>query len=160
MSSNLFLGLDVGTQGTKGLLVDAEERAIVARASASYGLIEGLPPGAAEQHPHTWVDAVRDVARRLLAGRDASRVRGVGVSGQQHGLVLLDARGDVLRPAKLWCDTSTAAEADELSSRFGARVPVGYTASKVLWTARREPDVWARTRTAMLPHDYVNLRLT
>lgn len=160
MTGDLFLGLDVGTQGTKGLLVDTDERAVVARASAAYGLIDGLPAGAAEQHPHTWIDAAREVASTLLADLDGRRVRGVGVSGQQHGLVLLDARGDVLRPAKLWCDTSTAAEADELSARLGARVPVGYTASKVLWTARREPDLWARAHTAMLPHDYVNFRLT
>ena len=158
--TDLFLGLDVGTQGTKGLLVDLDESGVVARASARYGLIEGLPPSAAEQHPHTWIEAVGDVARRVLHGRDRERVRGVGVSGQQHGLVLLDARGDVLRPAKLWCDTSTVEEAAELSRRFGARVPVGYTASKVLWTARREPDLWSRARTAMLPHDYVNFRLT
>jgi D-xylulose kinase len=160
MSRDLFLGLDVGTQGTKGLLVDVEARAIVARASAPYGLLEGLPPGAAEQHPSTWIDAVGSVARRLLAGVDPGRVRGVGVSGQQHGLVLLDARGDVLRPAKLWCDTSTAAEAEELSRRFGARVPVGYTASKVLWTARNEPELWSHARAAMLPHDYIDFRLT
>ncbi len=157
MSRDLFLGLDVGTQGTKGLLVDLEARTVVARASASYGLIGGLPPGSAEQHPKTWIDAVREVASRLAT---KERIRGVGVSGQQHGLVLLDARGEVLRPAKLWCDTSTAAEAEDLSRRFGARVPVGYTASKVLWTARREPDLWSRARTAMLPHDYVNFRLT
>ncbi len=158
----LLLGLDVGTQGTKALLVDAEKCEVVARASASYGLIEGLPPGAAEQHPQTWIAAVRDATSRLFSERpaDRARVAGVGVSGQQHGLVLLDARGEVLRPAKLWCDTSTAAEADELSNRLGRRVPVGYTASKVAWTARREPEIWSRARSVMLPHDYVNFRLT
>src|SRR5260221_716007 len=158
----LLLGLDVGTQGTKALLVDAEKCEVVARASASYGLIEGLPPGAAEQHPQTWIAAVRDATSRLFSERPADRARVArgGVSGQQHGLVLLDARGEVLRPAKLWCDTSTAAEADELSNRLGRRVPVGYTASKVAWTARREPEIWSRARSVMLPHDYVNCRLT
>ena len=162
MPGELFLGLDIGTQGTKGLLVDLERRAVVARASASYGLIEGLPPGAAEQHPDTWIEAARGVAARLFDGRAEvrARVAGVGVSGQQHGLVLLDARGGVLRPAKLWCDTATAAEASELSRRFRRRVPVGYTASKVRWTARAEPELWSRARTAFLPHDYVNFRLT
>jgi len=162
MSVELFLGLDVGTQGTKGLLLDPRARAVVARASASYGLIEGLPPGAAEQHPETWVEAVREVAGRLLAGREVDRARvvGVGVSGQQHGLVALDARGEVLRPAKLWCDRSTADEAAELARRFGGLVPVGYTASKVLWMARREPGLWTRARTVFLPHDYLNFRLT
>jgi len=158
----LFLGLDVGTQGTKGLLVDAERRAVVARASSSYDLIAGLPPGAAEQHPATWIDAVRDVARELLAapGVEAGRVAGVGVSGQQHGLVVLDARGEVVRPAKLWCDTSTANEARELSAAFGHAVPAGFTAPKVAWLARHEPESWARTRSVLLPHDYVNFRLT
>ena len=158
MTGELFLGLDVGTQGTKGVLLDAERGEVVARASSSYGLIGGLPPGACEQHPDTWIEAVREVAARLSADRE--RVAGVGVSGQQHGLVLLDRSGSVLRPAKLWCDTSTAEEARELSDRLGRRVPVGYTASKVLWTARREPEVWARAATALLPHDYVNFRLT
>ena len=162
MTGALFLGLDVGTQGTKGVLVDAERGEVAARASASYGLIEGLPPGAAEQHPRTWIDAVATVAARLLAERGGARerVEGVGVSGQQHGLVLLDRDGAVLRPAKLWCDTSTAGEARELSQRFGRLVPVGYTASKVLWTARREPELWARAASALLPHEYVNFALT
>jgi sugar (pentulose or hexulose) kinase len=73
MPGDLFLGLDVGTQATKALLVDAEKREVVARASASYGLIEGLPPGAAEQHPKTWIDAVREVSSRLFADRSADR---------------------------------------------------------------------------------------
>lgn len=160
--SDLFLGLDVGTQGTKGLLVDAEPRAVAGRASACYGLIQGLPPGAAEQHPDTWIGAAQQVARALFDGRagDRSRVAGIGVSGQQHGLVVLDEHDRVLRPAKLWCDTSTADEAREISALFGRHVPVGYTASKILWTKRREPELWGRARVVLLPHDYVNLRLT
>src|SRR5437867_2408646 len=111
----LFLGFDIGTQGTKGLLLDAATRAVVARAGRAYGLIPGLPPGAAEQAPDTWVQALQEVAAELLAapGVDRARVRGVGVSGQQHGLVVLDAHDRVVRPAKLWCDTTTAAEARE-----------------------------------------------
>src|SRR5687767_8170801 len=117
----LFLGFDVGTQGTKALLVDAERTAIVARAHTSYGLLPGLPPGHAEQHPDTWIDAVRSTARVVLRGVDPSRVAGVGVAGQQHGCVVLDERGAVIRPAKLWCDTATAAEAEALSARLGRR---------------------------------------
>ncbi|MHC4078512.1 MAG: FGGY family carbohydrate kinase, partial [Planctomycetota bacterium] len=156
----LFLGLDVGTQGTKGLLVNGDGR-VVARARKDYGLIQGLPAGAAEQHPETWVDAVQSVAARLLGRQDVDRdsVQGIGVSGQQHGLVALDASGDVVRPAKLWCDTATAAEAEELSARFGRPVPTGFTASKILWLIRHEPDGWRRTRRVMLPHDYINWRL-
>ena len=158
----LVLGLDVGTQGTKGLLVEPESRRVVARAAASYDLIEGLAPGAAEQHPDTWIDAVRDVAGALFAAEPgaAERVAAVGVAGQQHGLVVLDEADRVVRPAKLWCDTETAEEARELSALFGRNVPTGFTASKVRWLAKHEPDAWARTRSVLLPHDYVNFRLT
>ena len=135
---------------------------MVARASRAYDLLPGLPPGAAEQHPDTWIDAVRAVAHELLAadGVRAEAVVGVGVSGQQHGLVALDADDRVVRPAKLWCDTSTADEARALSGMLGRHVPAGFTASKVLWLARHEPDHWARTVRVLLPHDYINLALT
>jgi xylulokinase len=160
--SELYLGFDVGTQSTKALLVDAGSQRVVARASAAYGLIEGLPEGAAEQSPETWIEAARKCSAQLFAGREAMRARvaGVGVSGQQHGLVVLDEEERVVRPAKLWCDTSTADEARELSAALGRHVPAGYTASKILWLARREPERWARVRRVMLPHDYVNFRLT
>lgn len=155
----LFLGLDVGTQGTKALVVD-DEGTILARGRQDYGLIEGLPPGAAEQHPRTWIDAVQVVAAQLWSTVDPKHIRGVGVSGQQHGLVVLDAGGEVVRPAKLWCDTATATEAKELSERFGRPVPTGFTASKILWLMRHEPQNWQRVRRVLLPHDYVNWRLS
>jgi len=154
------IGIDVGTQGTKGLAIDVESAQIVARAGRSYGLIEGLPEGAAEQHPETWLAAVRAVTNELCSGLQAGEVKAVGVSGQQHGLVVLDAAGAVVRPAKLWCDTSTAAEARELSKRLGRVVPTGFTGSKVAWLARHEPENWARVRHVLLPHDYINLQLT
>jgi D-xylulose kinase len=156
----LYLGLDVGTQGTKALVVDVEARAVVARAAHGYGLIEGLAPGAAEQHPDTWWEAVRACCAALARAVDHARVRAVGVSGQQHGCVLLDGARRVLRPAKLWCDTSTADEARELWQRLGRRVPAGFTAPKVLWTKRREPELFARVAHVLLPHDWINLRLT
>jgi xylulokinase len=159
-SGPLVLGLDVGTQGTKALLLDPESGAVVARAGKAYGLLPDLPPGAAEQHPETWIDAVRDATRAVLDRAARGRVAAVGVSGQQHGLVVLDERFDVVRPAKLWCDTSTAPEAAELSRLLERPVPTGYTASKILWLARHEPAAWARVRHVLLPHDYVNLRLT
>ncbi|MBI1817637.1 MAG: xylulokinase [Deltaproteobacteria bacterium] len=157
---SLYLGFDVGTQGTKGVVLDAESHAVVARAGRSYGLIPNLPPGAAEQHPETWVQAVQEVAAELLAGVDRARVRGIGVSGQQHGLVVLDDHDRVVRPAKLWCDTTTAAEAHELSRDLGHAIPAGFTASKMLWLQRHEPEVWKRVRSVLLPHDYLNFRLT
>ena len=156
------LGFDVGTQGTKGIAIDLDAPRVLARAARGYGLIEGLPPGHAEQHPATWIDALRAVAAELLSSGSVARERvvAVGVSGQQHGLVVLDGSGEVIRAAKLWCDTSTAAEARELALAFGRPLPAGYTASKVLWLARHEPERWARTARVLLPHDYVNLRLT
>jgi len=158
----LHLGFDVGTQGAKALLIDSERGDVVARASSAYGLIEGLPPGAAEQHPDTWAEALRALTRDLLATGelDAAELAAIGVSGQQHGCVVLDEQGAVIRPAKLWCDTSTAAEARELSERLGRSVPTGFTASKLLWLARHEPHHYARLRRVLLPHDWVNLQLT
>jgi xylulokinase len=158
--SDLVLGLDVGTQGTKALCLDVERRTIVARAASSYGLIEGLPPGAAEQHPDTWWNAIGSCMEAIGRQVDAGRIRAIGVSGQQHGFVPLDRDRVVIRAAKLWCDTSTAAEARELSERLGRLVPTGYTASKVLWLARHEPASFARLAHVLLPHDWVNLRLT
>jgi xylulokinase len=162
MSRRHYLGLDVGTQGTKGVVLDFERGEVVASASSAYGLIEGLPDGAAEQHPATWEAAIRAVVAQLFAqpGVNAAELAGVGVSGQQHGCVVLDAGGDVIRPAKLWCDTSTADEARELSLTLGRNVPTGFTASKLLWLKRREPEHFARVRRVLLPHEWVNWRLT
>jgi len=156
----LSLGLDVGTQGTKALVVDVERRAILARSSRSYGLIPDLPPGAAEQHPDTWWQAVRECTREVMTRVDARAIRSVGVSGQQHGFVALDSERQVLRPAKLWCDTSTAAEARELTVSLGRHVPAGFTAPKILWLKRHEPACFARLAHVLLPHDWINLRLT
>lgn len=160
MSRDLFLGFDVGTQSTKALLVDAGRGEVVARASHGYGLITGLPPGHAEQHPDTWRDALQATAAEALRGVDPDRVAGIGVSGQQHGCVVLDDRDRVIRPAKLWCDTSTAAEARELSAVLGRAVPAGFTASKLLWLRRHEPAHHARVGSVLLPHDWINFLLT
>lgn len=160
-AQRLVVGIDVGTQGTKAVAVDLDQDKVLARGSAKYDLIAGLPTGAAEQHPNSWADAVQDCLKHIAGqGVDLGHVQAVGVSGQQHGLVLLDEDGAVVRPAKLWCDTSTTKQAEELSERFGAPVPVGFTASKVLWMQQHEPDAWARTATMMLPHDYINFKFT
>lgn len=156
----LHLGVDVGTQGTKALVYDPEVGAVVGRGARSYGLIEGLAPGACEQDPATWVEAVRESVREALVGLDASAVAGVGVSGQQHGFVALDEALEVIRPAKLWCDTETAPEAEELSQLTGVPTPAGFTASKILWLKRHEPASFARLAHVLLPHDYINLVLT
>ena len=158
----LVVGLDVGTQSTKGLLIDPERGLVLARSASAYGLIEGLAPGAAEQDPATWEQAAVDVLRPLIAAASEAgqTISAIGVSGQQHGCVLLDRDGQPVRAAKLWCDTETAQEAAELSEILGHSIPTGYTASKVRWVARHEPDAWAKTKTVLLPHDFMNLRLT
>jgi len=157
--NGLFVGVDVGTQGAKALVIDPERGAVVGRAAESYGLIEGLAAGAAEQHPETWARAVGSVLHELWGTCDARRVAAIGVSGQQHGFVPLDSGYEVIRPAKLWCDTETVAEAAELSAAMGRSLPTGFTASKILWLARHEPDSFARLRHVALPHDWINLLL-
>lgn len=168
----LFIGLDSGTQSTKAVVLDFETGAIVAQATEKYGLIDGLPPGHLEQHPQDWTRAVDLTIASCLAqlGERRREVRGIGVSGQQHGLVALDAADAVVRPAKLWCDTSTAAECGILADAFGGpagliaeagnAIPAGFTAPKILWLKRHEPENFARTVTVLLPHDYLNFHLT
>src|SRR5437764_15457236 len=118
---SLLLGIDSGTQSTKVLVVDARDGKVIASSAQEYRLIPNLPPGAKEQHPHAWRDAAASAIRIALrqAKAVAAEVKAVGVSGQQHGFIPLDAAGEVIRPAKLWCDTSTAAECDEITEKLG-----------------------------------------
>lgn len=168
----LFIGLDSGTQSTKAVVLDYETGSIVAHASEKYECIPGLPPGHLEQHPESWAQAVDLTIESCLAqlGSRRSEIRGIGVSGQQHGLVALDAADKPVRPAKLWCDTSTAEECGLLADAFGGpagliaeagnAIPPGFTASKILWLKRHEPENFARTVSVLLPHDYLNFHLT
>jgi xylulokinase len=98
--------------------------------------------------------------KELLAHAGSTPIRGIGASGQQHGLVVLDEKNEVIRPAKLWCDTSTAAEAAELTKLAGYSVPTGFTLPKLLWMKRNEPQNFARIRHVLLPHDYINFLLS
>ena len=168
----LLIGIDSGTQSTRALVVDAKNGKVLAAASQGYDLIPNLPPGAKEQHPHTWRGAAAQAIRQALksARAGASEVKAIGVSGQQHGFVPLDKNGEVIRPAKLWCDTSTAAECEEIMTRAGGlkaairatgnAVLPGFTASKILWLKKREPKNYARLAAVLLPHDYLNFWLT
>ncbi len=169
---NLILGVDSGTQSTKVLAVDARDGKVLGTGSQAYDLIPDLPPGAKEQHPHTWRDATAAAIRQALrqAKAVAADVQAIGVSGQQHGFVPLDKHGEVIRPAKLWCDTSTAAECEEIMEKVGGlkktikalgnAVLPGFTASKILWLKKHEPKNFARLATVLLPHDYLNFWLT
>ena len=170
--SEYYLGIDSGTQSTKSILFDATTGEVIAGAARPYDLIGGLPAGHKEQWPEEWIRATRETVSEVLekAGIDRSRVRGIGVSGQQHGFVALDADDRVIRAAKLWCDTSTAEECEQLLATLGGLtqtidlvgngIPAGFTASKILWMKRHEPAEYARLVTVLLPHDYLNLFLT
>ena len=167
-----FLGIDSGTQSTKAIVLDLETGKIVAHHQQAYSLISGLPAGHLEQHPQDWIDAVDACVTSCMQqlGDKRSAVKGIGVSGQQHGLVALDASDKPVRPAKLWCDTSTVAQCDEIAHEFGgqpgcihlagnAMLP-GYTIPKVLWMKQNEPENFARTKSILLPHDYINFWLS
>jgi len=168
----LFIGIDSGTQSTKSLVIDAKNGKVLGSAQRGYGLIGGLPPGAKEQHPESWRKATATTIKSALkeAKAAAAEVKGIGVSGQQHGFVPLDAKGSVIRPAKLWCDTSTNAECDAITKKLGglkktidrvgnAMLP-GFTAPKIAWLKKHEPKNFKRLATVLLPHDYLNWWLT
>lgn len=168
----LLIGIDSGTQSTKVLVVDALSGKVLASAAQAYDLIPNLPPGAKEQHPQTWREATASAIRQALrqAKASGSEVKAIGVSGQQHGFVPLDGKGEVIRPAKLWCDTSTMAECDEITEKLGGlkkairtlgnAVLPGFTAPKILWLKKNEPKHYQRLATVLLPHDYLNFWLT
>jgi xylulokinase len=160
---SIALGLDVGTSSVKGLAV-SEDGEVVAQAEREYPL-STPKPGWAEQDPEDWW---RESAAVLEELGGAGEVAGIGLSGQMHGLVALDADEQVLRPAILWNDQRTAAECEEIEKRIGLsrlieatgnRALTGFTAPKLLWLRHNEPDVYGRIRHILLPKDYVRLRL-
>ena len=162
--SGVAIGLDVGTSGAKGLAV-APDGAVVARAERGYPLSTPRP-GWAEQDPEDWWRASAAVLEELQAAAGAPA--GIGLSGQMHGLVALDGADRVLRPAILWNDQRTAAECAEIEQRLGFerlvaltgnRALTGFTAPKLLWLRRHEPEVYERVAAILLPKDYVRLRL-
>ncbi|WP_434557320.1 xylulokinase [Pseudomonas sp. Z4-20] len=170
-NQQLFLGIDCGTQGTKALILDAISGQVLGHGAAAHSMISGAN-GRREQDTQQWLDAFTQATRQALsaAGVDGQAILGIGVSGQQHGLVLLDDQGQVLRPAKLWCDTETTAQNDRLLAhlggesgsleRLGVVIAPGYTVSKLLWTQEQHPQVFERIASALLPHDFLNYWLT
>jgi xylulokinase len=156
----VLIGLDVGTSGVKGVAIE-EDGNVVAVAEEGYPL-SAPAPGWAEQDPEDWWRAAQRVLGQLPDGP-------VGLSGQMHGLVVLGENDEVLRPAILWNDQRTGAECAEIERRIGLdrlleltgnRALPGFTAPKLLWLQRQEPDVHARIRHILLPKDYVRFRLT
>lgn len=164
----VFLGVDCGTQSTKVVLRDPGTGAVVAVGRAPHELIE-RDDGTREQDPTWWIEALRTAVRDAMRGKRFD-IGGIGVSGQQHGLVCLDRSDRPTRAAKLWNDTTTARECAELTQKLGGdsrvleltgnRFLPGYTAPKIAWLIAREADTYARTARMCLPHDYVNLWLT
>jgi xylulokinase len=164
-----FLGIDCGTQSTKALLLDSDTGEELAVGRGDHELI-ARADGTREQDPAWWLDALRTAVREALAAAPGTEVAGVGVSGQQHGLVALDADDRPVRPAKLWNDTTTSADCAALTERMGGEAFVhaatgnvflpGYTAPKVEWLRRVEPEGYALARRFCLPHDYLDLWLT
>jgi len=155
-----LIGLDVGTSGVKGIAID-HDGAVLAVAEEGYPL-STPQPGWAEQDPEDWWRAAQNVLARLPEGP-------VGFSGQMHGLVVLDGDETVLRPAILWNDQRTGEECAEIEATVGLerlialtgnRALTGFTAPKLLWLRRHEPEVYARIHHVLLPKDYVRLRLT
>jgi xylulokinase len=158
-----LVGLDVGTTGVKALAISPSGD-VLARAEEDYPL-STPQPGWAEQDPDDWWRA----AQTALAALGVEGVAGIGLSGQMHGLVALDADERVLRPAILWNDQRTARECAEIEARVGLerlialtgnRALTGFTAPKLLWLREHEPDVYERIAHVLLPKDYVRLRLT
>lgn len=164
-----FLGIDTSTTSSKALLID-ERGAVIAVASSPHTL-QTPKPLWSEQDPHEWWGAVAASIKQVIAesGIVAERIGGVGLTGQMHGLVLLDEAGEVLRPAILWNDQRTQAECDEIHARIGKErfiqisgnvALTGFTAPKILWVQKNEPEVYAKAKHVLLPKDYIRFKLT
>ena len=165
-----LLGIDVGTGGTRALLID-EAGAVVASAIHEHEPFASPRSGWAEQDPHDWWRACQGAVRKLLAESNVppAEIACIGLSGQMHGAVLLDGNDEVLRPALIWCDQRTAAECRYLNEIVGEQRLVeltanpaltNFTLTKLLWVRTNEPEIWRRFHSFLLPKDYVRLRLT
>jgi xylulokinase len=164
-----FIGIDSSTTATKALLMDSAGQ-VLAVAATEYPF-ETPRPLWSEQHPNLWWDGAQKSIRAVLqqTSIDPAQVGGVGLTGQMHGLVLLDKDGQVLRPAILWNDQRTQAQCDEIHQRIGREKFIqitgnvaltGFTAPKILWVKENEPEIYAQAAHALLPKDYVRLKLT
>jgi xylulokinase len=164
-----FLGIDVGTSGTK-TIVCTETGQILASVTEEYPIYQPKPNWS-EQNPADWWDAAKITVKAVIekSGVKGSDISGIGLSGQMHGAVLLDKSHNVLRPAILWNDQRTGAECDEITATIGAERLIdltcnpaltGFTAPKILWVRKNEPDVYEKTVKVLLPKDYIRFRLT
>jgi xylulokinase len=165
-----LLGIDVGTGGTRAVLVDETGR-VLNSATAEHTPMHSPQIGWAEQGPHDWWRAGCLAIKTCLAKSETSpgEIVAVGLSGQMHGLVLLGAAGEVLRPAIIWCDQRTGEQCKQITERIGAKRLIELTANpaltnftlpKIWWVQQRESEIWSRARTILLPKDYFRFRLT
>ena len=166
---NYLIGIDVGTSATKTVLFDADG-AVIASASQEYPLYQPKN-GWAEQRPEDWRDAVLATLTEVVSksGAEAADIKGIGLSGQMHGLVMLDESGTVLRPSIIWCDQRTGAEVEDMLRimprerwiEITANPPLtGWTAAKILWVRKHEPELFDKCRHILLPKDYIRYVLT
>ncbi len=164
------LGIDVGTGGTRAVLVD-RAGTIVSSATCEHVPFASPKIGWAEQDPQDWYQASRSAIRQAIeaAGVLANEISAVGLAGQMHGAVLLDAYDQVLRPSLIWCDQRTQAQCDWLNAKLGERKIIeltcnpaltNFTLTKLLWVRDNEPEIWTGFQRVLLPKDYVRLRLT
>ncbi|GHU06396.1 hypothetical protein FACS1894147_13120 [Spirochaetia bacterium] len=164
----IVCGIDLGTQSCKVVLYDYEKKAIAATAQIPVDMI-AENDGTREQKAE-WYDAALKACFDKLDPGFKSAVQAIGVSGHQHSFVPLDEKGTAIYNVKLWCDTSTAAECDDLTKAAGGEARLiaetglpmrpGYTAPKVLWLKKHKPELFARLKHILLPHDYLNYLLT
>ena len=168
MSSAYLLAIDIGTTNCKTLVVD-DHLNTVDKVVVEYA-VSTPHPGWAEQHPNDWWDAVRRSIRQIVANVGADAIQAIGLSGQMHGLVLLDGDGAVLRPAILWNDQRSFKECDDVYDAVGGKSELlshtnnpmlpGYTGGKILWVRRHEPEIYAQIATVLLPKDFIRYKLT
>jgi xylulokinase len=165
-----FLGIDVGTGGTRVLIID-DKGQVIASATGEHEAFASPLIGWAEQHPEDWWRACRLATRKALAGANlsGSHVDCIGFSGQMHGAVMLDSGDEVVRPALIWCDVRTNKQCLDFTRKIGAERLIqltcnpalpNFTLTKFLWVRENEPENWRRVQSVMLPKDYVRFRLT
>jgi xylulokinase len=170
LGPNKLLGIDVGTGGTRAVLLDDAGR-VLGAATAEHAEMASPQLGWAEQDPRDWWRVARVAVKECLAqtNTNAREIAAIGLSGQMHGLVMLDAEGEVVRPALIWCDQRTEDECRAITERVGAKRLIdlvanpaltGFTLPKIWWVRAHEPENWARVRSVMLPKDYVRFKLT
>lgn len=165
--ASYFMGIDVGTSSTKAILVD-ETGEVVGSSTPTYNF--DIPrPLWAESNPEDWWEAAVEAIRELVGQVGAEQISAIGLTGQMHGLVMLDADGTVVRPCIMWNDQRTGAQCRSLTEKMGAdRVlaitgnPIlpGFTAPKIAWVQENEPEAFARTAKILLPKDYLRFRLS